>query len=357
MRAAHIARGPRAAPAQRARPAARPPAKCSPPKRRLSTGALHIGSAPASAAACVRMTHSVCTILFLLSCDWSQLAECKLVPPHAAPPAHLGKPSPISKPFFVSCSSPQPVPADVGTISRPEKNFHICGYRTSFPTGLFRLPRASGWPWSSWHPPTPPVIPVTPLPPCTHAFAFHCMCTQHTYANFPLHTPRMAATSDLFVKVGTNGTYWVHWAPPRRDIHQFHPFSLPWWLLFTAYSYGCMGSASSTHNLPLFTCATGHPVAPVADSPACDPLGTYSRGSRRNPDHFRQFHLLPRRPRLQTPTTSSNHPILQSHLYNPSSPPRNPHNRRRSDGYGPYWAHSTHFQGDSTIISISTGSA
>ena len=31
MRAAHIARGPRAAPTQRARPAARPPAKCSPP--------------------------------------------------------------------------------------------------------------------------------------------------------------------------------------------------------------------------------------------------------------------------------------------------------------------------------------
>ena len=79
----------------------------------LSTGALHIGSVPASAAACVSMTHSVCTILLLLSCDWLQLAACELVPPHTAPPAHLGKPSSISKPLLVSHSSPQATPADV----------------------------------------------------------------------------------------------------------------------------------------------------------------------------------------------------------------------------------------------------
>ena len=55
-------------------------------------------------------------------------------------------------------------------------------------------------------------------------FPFLCMCTQHCTANLALHTTAHAVTSDFFVEFGTNGPHWVHWAPPRRDIHLSHPF-------------------------------------------------------------------------------------------------------------------------------------
>ena len=82
-------------------------------------GALHIGNAPATAtvSACKALTAGI--ILVLLSCDWSQPAVCELVPPHTAPPAHLGKPSSIFNPFFSSHSSPPGLPADFYTLSRP----------------------------------------------------------------------------------------------------------------------------------------------------------------------------------------------------------------------------------------------
>mmetsp|Transcript_38249 Transcript_38249/g.86747 ORF Transcript_38249/g.86747 Transcript_38249/m.86747 type:complete len:337 (+) Transcript_38249:548-1558(+) len=205
-------------------------------------GALHIGNAPATAtvSACKALTAGI--ILVLLSCDWSQPAVCELVPPHTAPPAHLGKPSSIFNPFFSSHSSPSATLADFVTTSRPENYLCICGYRTTFRTGLFLPTGASGWIWSSWHPPTPQTLPVSPLPPCTHPFPFLCMCTQHCTANLALHTTAHAVTSDLFVEFGTNGPHWVHWAPPRRDIHLSHPFPpLPY---------------SSTSGAPLRACTS-----------------------------------------------------------------------------------------------------
>mmetsp|Transcript_38262 Transcript_38262/g.86855 ORF Transcript_38262/g.86855 Transcript_38262/m.86855 type:complete len:317 (+) Transcript_38262:557-1507(+) len=190
-------------------------------------GALHIGNAPATAtvSACKALTAGI--ILVLLSCDWSQPAVCELVPPHTAPPAHLGKPSSIFNPFFSSHSSPSATLADFVTTSRPENYLCICGYRTTFRTGLFLPTGASGWIWSSWHPPTPQTLPVSPLPPCTHPFPFLCMCTQHCTANLALHTTAHAVTSDLFVEFGTDGPQLVYWTQPRRDIRQFYPFTPP----------------------------------------------------------------------------------------------------------------------------------
>ena len=92
----------------------------------LSTGALHIGNAPATAtvSACKALTAGI--ILFLLSCDWLQLTVCELVPSHTAPPAHLGKPSSISNSFFSGRPPPQAFPADVLGCYRPETNLCVC---------------------------------------------------------------------------------------------------------------------------------------------------------------------------------------------------------------------------------------
>ena len=315
-----------------------------------STGALHIGSAPASAAACVSMTHSVCTILLLLSCDWSQLAECKLVPPHTAPPAHLGKPSSIFKPPLVSHSSPQAFPADVWLPSRPENFICICGYRTTFCTGLFQPTDASGWIWSSWHPPNLQILPATPFPPCTHALASHCMCTLHSTANLASHTPASAVFPDPFMEKCTNRPHWVCWAPSRRDSLQFHPLSPPLSPPIATYLYGSVDSTCTAHIPHPQSDFSGHSMKIPTPPPACESPGTPCCEPRRNFLHSSAPSHLPR---LRTPTISSNHPILQSHLYNLSTPPRNTPNLRGCDGDGPYWAHFNHSRGDpATILSI-----
>mmetsp|Transcript_38248 Transcript_38248/g.86739 ORF Transcript_38248/g.86739 Transcript_38248/m.86739 type:complete len:369 (+) Transcript_38248:532-1638(+) len=160
-------------------------------------GALHIGNAPATAtvSACKALTAGI--ILVLLSCDWSQPAVCELVPPHTAPPAHLGKPSSISKPFFSSHSSPQGLPADFYTLSRPEIFLQVCATGVSGGHTVSSPPGAYGWEYVSWRPPAPQTTPTTPLQPCTHAFPSHCMCTLQCTANSALHTTARAVFSFL----------------------------------------------------------------------------------------------------------------------------------------------------------------
>uniref|UniRef100_A0A7S3EYU1 Uncharacterized protein n=2 Tax=Haptolina ericina TaxID=156174 RepID=A0A7S3EYU1_9EUKA len=190
-------------------------------------GALHIGNAPATAtvSACKALTAGI--ILVLLSCDWSQPAVCELVPPHTAPPAHLGKPSSISKPFFSSHSSPQGLPADFYTLSRPEIFLQVCATGVSGGHTVSSPPGAYGWEYVSWRPPAPQTTPTTPLQPCTHAFPSHCMCTLQCTANSALHTTARAVFPDLFVEFGTDGPQLVYWTQPRRDIRQFYPFTPP----------------------------------------------------------------------------------------------------------------------------------
>ena len=183
------------------------------------------------------------------------------MPPHTAPPAHLGKPFPIPIFFFTSHSLPQATPADVHGCYRAENFLCICGYHASYLTGLFRQADPYSWIWLSWHHPSPQILPVTavhtPISISKHVHTTICLklCLAHhrTHRNvrllcgiwyqwtalgplgtttpryppfLPIFTPVVASIYNLFVCFCGLPTFYpfdsprhrCHWPPrgPRR---------------------------------------------------------------------------------------------------------------------------------------------